>query len=78
MVRHLRGLFERAAVSGDARRAKGVVADARGDAGGFGAPLNHLVGVRLGQGIAGEPAGRAAAFQIADAGDAINAPIFRY
>jgi hypothetical protein len=28
-------------------------------AGGFGAPLNHLIGV-LGQGIAGEPAGRAA------------------
>jgi len=41
MVRHLRGLFERAAVlqvSGDARRAKGVVADARGDACGSGAP----------------------------------------
>ncbi len=35
MVRHLRGLFKRAAVlqvSGDARGAKGVVADARGDA----------------------------------------------
>ena len=39
MVRHLRRFFERAAVlqiSGDARRPKGVVADTRGDAGGFG------------------------------------------
>jgi hypothetical protein len=33
-----------------------VVADAR--AGGFGAPLNHLIGVRLGQGMAGELVGR--------------------
>jgi len=48
----------------------------RGEAGGFGAPLNHPIGVRLGQGIAGELAGRAAVFRIADAGDAINAPFF--
>jgi integrase len=40
--------------------AKGVVADARGDAAGFGAPLNHRVGVGLGQGVVGELAGRAA------------------
>ena len=41
MVRHLRGLFERAAilkVSGDARRAKGMIADPRLDASGLGAP----------------------------------------
>ena len=46
MVRHLRGVFERAAVlqvSGDARGAKGVVADARGDAAGFRAALNHRI-----------------------------------
>ena len=39
MVRHPRGAFKRAAVlqiSGDARGAKSVVADARGDASGFG------------------------------------------
>ena len=56
-------LFERAAdlqVSGDARGAKGVVADARRNAGGFRAPLNHRIGVGLGQRIAGELAGRAA------------------
>jgi hypothetical protein len=29
-----------------------VVADARGDACGSGAPLNHLIGIRLRQGIA--------------------------
>jgi hypothetical protein len=40
------------------------------------ARADHPIGVRLGQGIAGEPAGRAAAFQIADAGDAIDAPFF--
>jgi len=63
MVRYLRGLFERAAVlqvSGDARRPEGVIADARDEAGGFGAPLNHLIGIRLGQGMAGELAGRTA------------------
>ena len=63
MVRHLRGALQRAAVfqiSGDARRAKGVVADARGDAAGFRAPLNHRIGIGLGQGVAGELAGRAA------------------
>ena len=63
MVRHLRGAFKRAAVfqiGGDARGAKGVVADARSDAAGFGAPLNHRIGVGLGQGVAGELAGRAA------------------
>jgi hypothetical protein len=46
--RHLRGLFKRAAVfqiRGDARGAKGVVADMRGDAAGFRAPLNHRVAV---------------------------------
>ena len=63
MVRHPRGLFKRAAVlqiSGDARRSKRVIADARGDAAGFGAPLNHRIGVGLGQGVAGELPGRAA------------------
>ena len=63
MVRHLRGAFKRAAVlqiSSNARGAKGVVADARGDAAGFRAPLNHRIGVGLGQGIASELPGRAA------------------
>src|ERR1700730_317466 len=63
MVRHLRRFSERAAVlqiSGDARRPKGVVADVRGEAGGFGAPLNHRIGIRLGQEVAGELAGRTA------------------
>ena len=63
MVRHLRRLFKRATVfqvGGDAGCAKGVVADMRDDAARFGAPLNHRIGVRLGQGIAGELAGRAA------------------
>ena len=62
VVRHLRGLFKRAAVlqvSGDARGAEGVVADARGDAAGFRAPLNHRVGGGLGQGVAGKLDGRA-------------------
>ena len=42
VVRHLRGAFKRAAIlqiGSDARGPKGVVADARGDAHGFGAPL---------------------------------------
>ena len=63
MVRHLRGALQLAAVlqvGGDARGAKGMVADARGDASGLGAPLNHRIGVGLGQGVAGELAGRAA------------------
>ena len=63
MVRHLRGALQRAAVlqiGGDARGAKGVVADARGDPGGFRAPLNHRVGVGLRQGGAGELPDRAA------------------
>jgi hypothetical protein len=62
MVRHLRGAFERAAVleiSGNAGRAERVVANARNNVGGFGAPLDHRVGVRLGQWTAGELAGRA-------------------
>jgi len=62
MVRHLRGALQRAAVlqiGGDARGTKDVVADACGDASGFRAPLNHRVGVGLGQGVAGELAGRA-------------------
>ena len=56
-------LFERAAVlqiSGDARCAKDVVANARSDASGFGAALNHRIGVGLGQGVAGELSGRPA------------------
>jgi hypothetical protein len=63
VVRHLRGFFERAAVlqiSGDAGRAESMIADARGDTGGTGAPLDHRIGVRLGQGSAGQLAGRAA------------------
>jgi len=49
-----RGLFERTAVlqiSGDARGAKDVVANSRGDASGFGATLNHHIGVGLGSGL---------------------------
>jgi len=63
VVRHLRGAFESAAVfegRRNARRPKRMVAHARDDASGFRAPLNHRVGVRLGQGIARELAGRAA------------------
>ena len=62
MVGHLRGAFKRAAVlqvSSDARGAKGVVADARHNAGGFRVPLNQRIGVGLRQGVAGEVAGRA-------------------
>ena len=36
-----------------------MVADAGQNAGGFGAPLNHAVGVLLPQGIGGEQAGAA-------------------
>jgi hypothetical protein len=42
--RHLHGLLKRAAIvqiRGDVRRPKGVIADARRDAGGFGAPLDR-------------------------------------
>jgi len=63
MVRHLRGAFKRAAVlqiSRNAGRPERVIADLRGDACGSGAPLDHRIGVRLGQGSAGELAGRAA------------------
>jgi hypothetical protein len=63
MVRHLRGAFERSPVlqvGGNAGRAEGMIAGARGDAGSFGAPLDHRIGVCLGQGRAGELAGRAA------------------
>ena len=63
MVGHLGGAFKRAAVfqvSGDARGAKGVVADMCGDTAGFGAPLNRRIGVGLGQGVAGELPGRPA------------------
>ena len=63
MVGHLGGAFKRAAVfqvSGDARGAKGVVADMCGDTAGFGAPLNCRIGVGLGQGVAGELPGRPA------------------
>ena len=63
MVRHLGGALQRAAVlqvSGDAGRAKCVIADLGGYAGGFGAPLNHRVGVGLRQGMSGKLDGRAA------------------
>jgi hypothetical protein len=63
MVRHLRRLLKRTAVfevGGDARRPKRVVANLGRDLGRPRAPLNHSIGVSLGQGIAGEPAGRAA------------------
>ena len=48
-----------AEVGGDAGGPEGVVADAGQDAGGFGAPLNHAVGVLLPQGIGGGQAGAA-------------------
>jgi hypothetical protein len=63
MVRHLRGALERPAVleiSRNAGRAERMIADARKDGGGFGAPLDHRIGVRLGEGSAGQLAGRAA------------------
>ena len=53
MVRHHGGLLERAAVfqvGGDSGRPEGVVPDLRLDAGRRGAPSDHGVGVRLGQG----------------------------
>jgi hypothetical protein len=46
-------------IGGDARRPKGVVADLGRDLGRLRAPLDHRIGVRLGQGIAGELSGRA-------------------
>jgi hypothetical protein len=49
---------KRSTVSGDARGAKGVVADARGDAARFRAPLNHRIGVgQLPTAIFGAPIG---------------------
>ena len=63
MIGHLGGALQRAAIlqiSGDPRRPKSVVSDARGDACGFRALLDHRIGVGLGQGVAGELAGRAA------------------
>ncbi len=63
MVRHLRGAFKRPAVleiGRDARRPKRVVAHLGRDLGRPGAPLDHRLGARLGQGIAGELAERAA------------------
>ena len=53
MVRHLRGAPKRPAVlevGGDARRPKRVIADLGRDAGRPRPPLNHRIGVRLGQG----------------------------
>ena len=52
MVRHRRGLFERAAVleiSGDPRSPETVVAELGGDAGGSRTPTDHCIGVRLWQ-----------------------------
>ena len=46
-------------VGGDAGGPEGMVADAGLDAGGFGPPLNHAVGVLLPQGFGGEQAGAA-------------------
>ena len=63
MVRHLRGAVKRPAVlaiGGDARGPKRVVADLGRDLGRLGAPLNYRIGVRLGQGIAGETASHTA------------------
>src|ERR1017187_7372142 len=63
MVGHGRGLLQRPAVleiGRDAGRPETVVADLGLDPGRLGAPANHLVGVGLGQGTAGELA-RAAA-----------------
>ena len=57
MVRHRGGLFERAAVlqvGRDPGRPEGVIADLRLDAGRRGAPADHGVGVRLGQGGRGQ------------------------
>ena len=52
VVRHRRGLFERAAIfqiGGDAGRAERVVADRRGDAGRERAAPHHRIRVRLRQ-----------------------------
>ena len=57
MIGHRSGLFQRAAVleiGGDAGGAEGVVADLRLDPGGAGAAADHLIGIGLGQGRAGE------------------------
>jgi len=50
VVRHRRGLFERAAVlqiGGDTRRSEAVVAQLGGDTGCRSAPADHRIGVRL-------------------------------
>ena len=63
MVRHERGILKRPAVfqiRRNARRPKRMVPYLRRDLAGLRAPLNHHIGVRLGQGIAGELASRAA------------------
>jgi len=56
MIRHRRGLLQRAAVleiRGDAGGPEVVIADHGLDAGGFGPPTNHGMGVSLRQGCAG-------------------------
>jgi hypothetical protein len=63
VVRHLRRFLQRPAVFQvrcHARRPKRVVADLRRDIGRSRSPLNHRIGVCLGQGVAGELARRAA------------------
>ncbi len=63
VVRHRRGLFQRAAVleiRRDPGRPETVVAEPGCDAGRGGAPTDHRIGVRLRQHRAGELAGAAA------------------
>ena len=63
MVRHLSGALKRPEVveiGGDAHRPKRMVADLGRDVGGPRAPLDHRIGVGLGQGDCGELAARAA------------------
>jgi len=67
VVFHLLGFFERAAVlqiRRDAGRAEAMIAELGGDVGGSSAPADHRVGVRLGQGCAGEQPALAAAMLI--------------
>ena len=64
VVRHRRGLFERHAIlqlGCDARCSKRVVANLRCDGRRPRSPLNHRIGVRLGQGFAVKLAGSPAA-----------------
>ena len=58
-LRHLRGLFQCAAIHeiGDPRRPEAVVSDLRADPGRRRAALDHRIGVRLRQHRAREPAG---------------------